>query len=98
MKTSMKDNGHLDATDSVLRTRLERRVRKLGETQAQIMLDFIEEVVEHHDPDVVHDFVRLRQDPRIQSVIQLAAGLSDEGCDQLLFAAEGIFADEAPRH
>jgi len=52
--------------------------------------EFLEELVVCYDPDVVHDFMEWRKDPRLTSLLQLAARLSDDMRDQLLFfASEG---------
>lgn len=44
---------------------------------------------------MVQTFLSWRADPRIDSILDLAASLGDEGRDQLLFAAEDLFSGSA---
>ena len=70
------------------------RLDHLEEDQLKIVNSFVDQIMRYHDPDVVKAFLNWRRDPRIGSVLDLAADLGDEEKDQLLFFAEGLH-DEA---
>lgn len=57
---------------------------------------FIDQVIANEDPDAVDAFLRWRDDPRIGSLLELAAHLDDDRLDQLLFAAEDLFSEMEP--
>lgn len=84
--------------DNEQHMRLIERTRQLTRKEAKVMLQFLEELVMCYDPDVVDDFVQMRKDPRLVSVLQLASRLSDETLDQLLFLTEDLFASEQMKH
>lgn len=56
---------------------------------------FARQVLACHDPDAVRAFLRWRDDPRLESLLQIAALLDDEALDQLVFAAEDLLAETA---
>ncbi len=61
--------------------------------QLALVCEFIEQILACSDPDIVQTFLSWRADPRIDSILDLAASLGDEGRDQLLFAAEDLYSD-----
>ncbi len=81
----------------LLRAQLAARAGDLSGNEAKVVLKFIDELVNCYDPDVIQDFLEWREDPRLASLLQLAARLSDDMVDQLLFHAEDLFASEQTR-
>lgn len=77
-----------------LRNELVAKLVNMTLPELQVVLAFIEQVVTCHDPDVVADFLHWRNDPRLASILQLAASISDELRDQLLFVAEEYYTSE----
>lgn len=80
-----------------VREELISRINALSLADLEVVLAFTRDVVIQHDPDVVADFREWHADPRIGSILQLAAGLSDELREQLLFVAEDFYASERPK-
>lgn len=80
-----------------VREELISRINGLSLADLEVVLAFTRDVVIQHDPDVVADFREWYTDPRIGSILQLAAGLSDDLRDQLLFVAEDFYASERPK-
>lgn len=74
--------------------RLLARLDHLEEDQLRLVDRFVQQILRCHDPEVVKVFLNWRRDPRIGSVLELAADLDDEDRDQLLFFAEALY-DEA---
>ncbi|MDJ0639667.1 MAG: hypothetical protein QNJ20_12575 [Paracoccaceae bacterium] len=87
----------LNDDQRVLRAHLVERVKSLTASEAKVVLRFIDELVVCYDPDVIHDFLQWREDPRLASLLQLGARLSEDMRDQLLFHAEDLFASEQTR-
>lgn len=54
---------------------------------------FTQQVIRCNDPDAVAGFLKWRDDPRLESVLQLASALDDDALDQLVFCAEDLYAD-----
>lgn len=98
MKRREEKDIDLDSDQRLLRAQLAERTRHLNGREAKLMLEFLEELLVCYDPDVVHDFMEWRKDPRLTSLLQLAARLSDDMRDQLLFFAEDLFASEQTKH
>ena len=69
----------------------------LGASQADIVVAFARQIVTCHDPEAVQAFLVWRDDPRMESLMQIAATLDDEGLDQLVFTAEDLFAQTLKR-
>ena len=80
-----------------VRDELIASISRLALAELEVVLAFTREVVTLHDPDVVSDFLQWRSDPRIGSILQLAAGISDELREELLFVAEDFYASEKPK-
>ena len=74
------------------------KIRHMNEKEIDLLLAFAEQIIACYDPDVVDDFIRWRDDPRLSSILQLAAAMSSDMRDQLLFEAEAFYADERPKH
>ena len=87
----------LNDDQRVLRAHLVERVKSLTAGEVKVVLRFIDELVVCYDPDVIHDFLQWREDPRLASLLQLGARLSEDMRDQLLFHAEDLFASEQIR-
>jgi hypothetical protein len=84
-------NKHFPRKDvaPLLRDQLVQRIQTLSEVELSLAIDFLEQIVARHDPDVVREFLSYRDDPRIESILQIAASLSEPEREQLLFDAEG---------
>lgn len=87
----------LAKNERLIRAHLASRVKSLRGPQAEIVLKFIEEILACFDPEVVDDFMEWREDARLTSLLHLAARLSDDMRDQLLFQAEDLFVSEQTR-
>ena len=97
MKTSDHPTGTLSPKDR-LKDELYIQLAELRERQLSLVLSFITQILKCHDPDAVHDFLEWRSDPNLGSIIQIAASLDGEAREQLLFAAEELYASASPRH
>lgn len=93
-----KTRTDLNEDQNLLRARLGERAKNLSGIQVEVLLKFIDELIMFHDPDVIDDFLQWREDPRLASLLQIGAKLSDDMRDQLLFHAEDLFASEQTRH
>jgi|SRR6056297_1313158 len=80
-----------------LRDELEARIDALSPADLEVAVRFLRQIIAYHDPDVVQDFLEWREDPRLGSILQLAAAISDELREELLFVAEDIYASEKLR-
>lgn len=74
------------------------RLAELSDVQLALVGEFIDQILRCEDPDVVRTFLSWRTDPRIDSILDLAATLGDEARDQLLFAAEDLYSESRPAH
>lgn len=74
------------------RDRIDRVVDQLRPEQLAILQLFLDQVMTWHDPEVVAGFLAWRNDPRIASILEIAAALDEEEREQLLFAAEDIYS------
>lgn len=70
------------------------RVHQLDPRQRNLVDTFITQLLGCHDPDFVQSFLEWRSDPRIESLLDLAAALDDENRDQLLFKAEDLYTEQ----
>lgn len=77
-----------------LRDELVARIDTLSAPELEVISDFVKQIVACHDPDVVGDFLQWRQDPTLGSILQLAAALSDDLREELLFVAEDFYSSE----
>ena len=73
-------------------------IDRLDSRRRNLVRMFLSEVVSYYDPDVVSDFLELRRDPTMGSILQLAAAMSPEMREQLLFSAEELYSTEVQRH
>ncbi len=71
-------------------------IASLDQGRFRLVEQFVEQILLCHDPDVVRNFMEWRDDPKISSLVEIAAELHDEKRDQLLFAAEELY-DETVR-
>ena len=78
----------------VLQARMMVRLQTLNSDQLALILEFTEQIVACFDPDAISDFLHWRSDPKLGTVLQLAAALDDEALDQLLFHAEEYYQEE----
>jgi hypothetical protein len=74
------------------RERLAERLDGLRPDQLALLDLFTDQILSWQDPEVVETFLAWRSDPRIGSILELAAALSEEDREQLLFAAEDIYS------
>ena len=95
-KVLKESTRHTDARQEV-HDELISSIDRLSFADLELVLAFTRDVVMLHDPDVVADFLQWRSDPRICSILQLAAGISDEMREQLLFVAEDFYMSEKPK-
>jgi len=65
----------------------------LGAEQMHLVQMFVQQIVLCHDPDAVASFLAWRTDPKLESILDLAAKMGDEDRDQLLFFAEDLSND-----
>lgn len=79
------------------RSRLLAQIAALDERQVDLVLKVTRQLVACHDPDVVQTFLAWRCDPKLESILDLAAALDDDGRDQLLFSAEDLYSEMAMR-
>ncbi len=77
-----------DGVSEDLRRRLGDRLATLSADELAVVLEFTEQIVVSFDPDAVSEFLSWREDPRIESILQIASSLDDASRDQLLFDAE----------
>lgn len=82
----------------LLREEISLKLLDLDERQIDLALRFIDQLLLCHDPDVVEDFLEWRSDPNLGSILQLAAAVSGELREQLLFIAEDLYSSQHPRH
>ena len=80
------------------RARCIAKIKSMNEKELELLLIFADQIMACFDPDAVEDFLHWRNDPKLGSILQLAAALDDETREQLLFQAEDIYMSEATRH
>ena len=98
MKNTPRDTIHEQLRHKMLKDELSGKLSGLDMRQLEVLLDFVNNVVLCHDPEVVQEFQQWREDPTIGSILQIATSISGEMREQLLFAAEELFSTEAVRH
>lgn len=77
-----------------LRAEISESLLRLGLPELRALSAFTDQIVMCYDPDVVNDFLQWRDDPTLGSILQLAAALSEDAREQLLFHAEDLFSGE----
>ncbi len=77
-----------DQVSEELRGRLTERLATLSSNELAVVLEFAEQIVVNFDPEAVSQFLSWRDDPRIESILQIASALDEAGREQLLFDAE----------
>jgi hypothetical protein len=75
------------------RNQIVARVSELDAERLKLLERIMDQILVCNDPDIVETFVAWRNEPRIESVLSLAGSLDEERLDQLLFAAEDLFAE-----
>lgn len=60
-----------------------------------IISEFIQQVAEADDPDVIRTFLAWRADARLDTLLHLAANLDEDALDQLLFTAEDMLRPDS---
>lgn len=73
-----------------LRAELLDLLLKMDLQDLSLIKHFCSQILRCHDPEVVDAFLRWREEPRIETLMQIAATLDDDSLDQLLFCAEDI--------
>ena len=86
----MRDFQPLSDTGEALRDRLADRALSLSEAELKLVLAFAEQIVANFDPDAITEFLALRSDPNVESILQIASTLDEASREQLLFDAESI--------
>ena len=89
--------GPPDGTVTLRRAELARLLSTLGASQVDLVSEFAHQILRCHDPDAVATFLRWRRDPRIETLLLIAAELEDEALDELIFAAEDLQDERLPR-
>jgi len=87
---AIEPSGPADDVVRLRRADLAELLSRLGEPQIALVSQFVRQILRCHDPDVVATFLNWRRDPRIETLLLIAAGLDDEALDQLVFAAEAL--------
>lgn len=86
--------GQADAVARMaLRAELLDLIASLDLPEMQSVQAFAQQVIRCNDPDAVAAFLKWREDPRLESVLQLASALDDDATDQLVFCAEDLYSD-----
>lgn len=77
--------------------RLQARLEFFEDDQLALVEAFVDQLMRYHDPDVVRTFLAWRSDPRLGSILELAADIGEEDRDQLLFYAEELYGSATQR-
>ncbi len=83
-----------EARASEARARMRARLAAMTEHELDLLRVFADQIAACHDPEVVAQFLAWRNDPRIGSLLQIAAALGDDMRDELLFRAEDCLRQE----
>lgn len=75
------------------RAELQCAIAKLNLPELEVVRDFVTQIVQYFDPAVIRSFLRWHEEPRIGSILQIAAELDDDQLDQLLFCAEDLHSE-----
>ncbi|PWR01153.1 hypothetical protein DKT77_18520 [Meridianimarinicoccus roseus] len=81
-------------TDQPTAVDLTDLMQSLDPARQHLARQFIVQILQCHDPDVVGTFLEWRRDPCIDSLLVIAASLEPDYRDQLLFAAEDLFSEQ----
>ena len=65
-----------------------KALARMSQRRIKILLHFTRQILEVEDPQVVEAFVAWRNDPKIDTLLDIASALAEEELDQLLFFAE----------
>ena len=65
-----------------------KALARMSQRRIRILLHFTRQILEVEDPQVVEAFVAWRNDPKIDTLLDIASALAEEELDQLLFFAE----------
>lgn len=76
-----------------LRAELLDLLLKMELADMALVRHFCTQILRCHDPEAIDAFLRWRDEPRIETLMQIAATLDDDSLDQLLFCAEDIQTD-----
>jgi hypothetical protein len=87
-----------DAPVSEARAQMRARVEAMTQEELALLRLFADQIVACYDPEVVAQFLAWRNDPRIGSLLQIAAALGDDMRDELLFRAEDCLRHEIAGH
>jgi hypothetical protein len=82
---------------SLTRARTLARLSELDDRRLALLQRIADQLLVCNDPDLVETFVAWRADPRIESILCLAATFDDDRLDQLLFTAEDLYAETQNR-
>lgn len=80
-----------------MRDQILAQLSDLDDRRLTLLQRIADQLLICNDPDIVETFTAWRNDPRIESVLSLAGSLDDERLDQLLFAAEDLYAETQNR-
>ena len=73
---------------SSVESELIKALARMSQRRLKILLHFTRQILEVEDPQVVEAFVAWRNDPKIDTLLNIASALDEEELDQLLFFAE----------
>ena len=73
---------------SSVESELIKALARMSQRKLKILLHFTRQILEVEDPQVVEAFVAWRNDPKIDTLLNIASTLDEEELDQLLFFAE----------
>lgn len=77
----------------IVRAKILSQLSELDDRRLELLGRIADQLLICNDPEIIETFVAWRNDPRIESVLGLAGNLDDDRLDQLLFAAEDLYAE-----
>lgn len=75
-----------------------KALARMGQIRIKILLHFTRQILEVEDPQVVEAFVAWGNDPKIDTLLNIASALDEEKLDQLLFFAEDALKSSKKGH
>lgn len=71
-------------------TRIFEKLTELDNSRLVLLSQFLEQIVEIHDPDAVSTFLRWKEDPVLDTILQLAAQLDEDARYEIVDLAEQL--------
>jgi hypothetical protein len=70
-----------------------RKIADLNESQLVLLEQFLEQIIQVHDPDAVTTFLRWKEHPVLDTILLLASKLDEEDQYEVLYRAEDLAAE-----